>query len=212
MQTVASNVMTTLSIEDIINFLKTTIEPLPDNIYGDGYRVSVTLTDGLHLPCVLFRSSSKLVDLAMRRFKEEQSGKSIFSKSSGLGYREIVKNFVASGNCINHYDIAKVDKSDFAFPFETLRQIHGETKMSWTGFIGKMKDGKQFAFGTSFLFNFFDLPKGYFPTDIVEIINHSYLDKDGNVRSYYEPEVYEDFDKSLVYLERPYFECYLDNL
>ena len=203
--------MTPLPTEDIINFLRTNIEPLSDSIYGDGYRASVTLTDGLHLPCVLFRDTSKLVDLAVRRFKEEQSGKGIFSKSSGLGYKEIVKTFVANGNCINHYDIEKVDKSDFAFPLQTLRQIHGETKMAWTGFVAKMKDGKQFAFGTSFLFDFFDLPKGYLPTDIVEIINHSYLDKDVNLKSYHDPKVYEEFDRSLVYRERPYFECYLEN-
>jgi hypothetical protein len=204
--------MTPLPIEDIIKFLKTNIEPLTDNIFGDGYRAFVTLTDGLQLPCVLFRNSSKLVDLAVRRFKEEQSGKSIFSKSSGLSYRDIVKNFVANGNCINYYDIAKVDKSDFAFPLQTLKQIRGETKMGWTGFIAKMKDGNKFAFGTSFLFDFFDLPKGYGPTDIVEIINHSYLDKEGNLKSYHDPKVYEEFDRSLVYRERPYFECYLDNL
>lgn len=209
---VASNVMTPLPTEDIIKFLKTNIEPLTDNIYGDGFRASVTLTDGLQLPCVLFRNSTKLVDLAVRRFKEEQSGKSIFSKLSGLGYREIVKTFVAGGNCINHYDIAKVDKSDFAFPLQTLKQIRGETKMGWTGFVAKMQDGKQFAFGTSFLFDFFDLPKDYVPTDIVEIINHSYLDKEGNLKSYHDPKVYEEFDRSLVYRERPYFECYLDNL
>ncbi len=204
--------MTPLPIEDIIKFLKTNIEPSPDHVYGDGYRVSVTLTDGLQLPCVLFRNSSKLIDLAARRFKEEQSGKSIFSKSSGFGYREIVKTFVANGNCINHYDIAKVDKSDFAFPLQTLRLVRGETKMGWTGFIAKMRDGKQFAFGTYFLFDFFDLPNGYLPTDIVEIVNHSYLDKDGNMKSYHAPEVYEEFDRNLVYRERPYFECYLDNL
>jgi len=204
--------MTPLPIEHIIKFLKTNIEPLTDTIYGDGFRASVTLTDGLKLPCVLFRNSSKLVDLAVRRFKEEQSGKSIFSKSSGFGYREIIKTFVASGNCINHYDIAKVDISDFAFPLQTLKQIRGETKMGWTGFVAKMNDGHQFAFGTSFLFDFFNLPKGYSPTNIVEIINHSYLDKDGNLKSYHDPKVYEEFDKSLVYRERPYFECYLDNL
>jgi hypothetical protein len=42
--------------------------------------------------------------------------------------------------------------------------------MAWTGFIANMKDGKQFAFGTSFLFDFFDMPKGYSPNDIAEII------------------------------------------
>ena len=30
--------------------------------------------------------------------------------------------------------------------------------MGWTGFVAKMNDGKQFAFGTPFLFKFFDMP------------------------------------------------------
>lgn len=207
-----NNYMAPLPVEEIIKFLKDNIRPLTDLNYGNGYRASVTLTDGLHLPCVMFRNTSKIIDLAIRRFKEEQSGKSIFSKSSGFGYREIVKTFVTSGNCLNYYNIAKVNKSDFAFPEQTLGQIRGETKMGWTGFVAKMKDGKQFSFGTSFLFDFFEMPKGYSPNDIIEIINHSYLDKKGNLKSYHVPEVYKEFDKSLVYREKPYFECYLDNL
>jgi hypothetical protein len=153
-----------------------------------------------------------IIDLATRRFNEEQSGKSIFSKSSDLGYREILKVFVASGNRLNYYDIAKVDKSNFAFSEQILGQIRGETKMGWTGFVSKMKDGKQFAFGTSFLFDFFDMPKGYSPNDIIEIINHSYLDKEGDLKSYHAPDVYKEFDKNFVYRERPYFTCYLDTL
>jgi hypothetical protein len=204
--------MNPLPQEDIIKFLKTNIQPLSNSIYGSGYRASVVLTDNLYLPCVMFRNPTAIIDLAIRRFKEEQSGKSVFSKSSGLGYREIIKTFVANGNCINYYDIAKVDKSDFAFPESTLRQIRGETKMAWTGFVAVMKDGKKFAFGTSFLFEFFDMPQGYTPNDIIEIINHSYLDKENNLKSYNSSDIYDEFDKTLVYRERPYFECYIDNL
>src|SRR3954463_3917639 len=108
--------MNSLPDKDIINFLKDNIQPLDNNVYGLGYRASAILKDGTFLPCVTFRNPSTLVNLAMRRFKEEQTGKSVFSKRPGLGYREIVKSFVASGNCVNHYDIAKVDKSRFAFP------------------------------------------------------------------------------------------------
>ena len=75
-----------------------------------------------------------------------------------------------------------------------------------------MLDGKQFAFGTSFLFEFFDMPQGYTPDDIFEIINHSHLDKENNLKSYHSPEVYEQFDKNLIYREKTYFECYIDNL
>lgn len=110
--------MNSLPDKDIIKFLKDNIHPLDDNAYGLGYRASATLKDGTFLPCVIFRNPEILVNLAIRRFKEEQSGKSIFSKSSGLGYREIVKTFVASGNCVNRYDISIVDKSRVAFPLD----------------------------------------------------------------------------------------------
>lgn len=83
--------MTGLYKEDLIDFLRGNVQPLSNSNYGDRYRASVTLTDGLHLPCVVFRNSTIITDLAIRRFKEELSGKSIFSKSSGMGYRDIVK-------------------------------------------------------------------------------------------------------------------------
>lgn len=93
--------------EDIIKFLKDHIEPMEDNSYGLGYRAAAYLTDGTYLPCVIFRNPSTVVNLAIRRFKEEQSGKSIFTKSSGLGYYDIVKNFVTNGDCVNEYDELK---------------------------------------------------------------------------------------------------------
>lgn len=204
--------MNPLDQQEIIDFLKTNITPLPDSIYGPGYRASVTLTDGLFLPCVLFRNPINIVNLAERRFNEERTGRSIFSKSSGLGYKDIIKSFVAHRNSVNYYDIAKIGFSNFAFPDSVLKTIKGETKMAWTGFVARMKDGKEFAFGTSFLFDFFNMPAGYLPNDIEKIINHSYLDKENSLRSYHDNDVYEIFDVNAVYRERPYFECYIDNL
>ena len=204
--------MSPLQAENIISFLKENIEPLEDNVSGKGYRASAYLTDGTFLPCVTFYNNQRTIDLAIRRFKEEQSGKSVFSKSSGMGYRDIVKTFVTSGNCINHYDIAKVEKSKFAFPNHVIKQIHGETKMGWTGFVARMKDGEQFAFGTDWHIAFFNMPDGYVADDIQEIINHTYIDKAGQLKSYHSPEVYQEFSKSFVFESKPFFECYLDNL
>ncbi len=200
--------------EDIIKFLKDNIEPLDDSAYGLGYRASVYLTDGTFLPCVIFRNSKTTVNLAMRRFKEEQTGKSIFSRSSGLGYYDIVKNFVTNGNCINDYDIDRVEKSKFAFPLTIQRQIRGETTMGWTGFAAKMKDGKYFGFGTTFLFEFFQMPEDYSVDDIEEIINHSYVLKTGELRSHKVPffEHPDDYKDAIIHRERPYFDCYIDNL
>ena len=199
--------------KEIIKFLKDKIEPLENDSYGTGYRASVYLVDGTFLPCVIFRNSKTIVELAIRRFEEEQTGRSIFSKSSRLGYYDIVKNFVARGNCINAYNIGKISKSKFAFPLSILKQIHGETHMSWTGFVGRMKDGECFSFGTTFLMEFFDMPEKYSVEDIDEIINHSYISKLGEIRSCYaEIEKPTDKHNDLIYRERPYFECFLDNL
>ena len=187
---------------------------MEDNVYGLGYRASVYLTDGTFLPCVIFRNPKTTVNLAIRRFKEEQTGKSIFNRSARLGYYDIVKRFVSSGNCINDYDIDRVEKSMFAFPLAIQRQIQGETTMGWTGFAAKMKDGKYVGFGTTFHWEFFQMPKGYSADDMEEIINHSYILKNGELRSHREgqqtrPEEYKD---AVVYRERPFFECYIDNL
>jgi hypothetical protein len=206
--------MNSLPDEDIIKFLKDNIQPLDDNAYGLGYRASATLKDGTLLPCVIFRNPATLIDLAIRRFKEEQSGKSIFSKSSGLGYREIVKTFVASGNCVNHYDIAKVDKSRFAFPLDVQKQIKGETSMSWTAFVAKFKDGRHLSFGTTWNWEFFDLPDDFNAENIVEIINHSYLLKTGQIvghRSSFDRVTRKD-EMEKIYSDRQFFECYVDNL
>jgi hypothetical protein len=206
--------MNSLPDEDIIKFLKGNIQPFDDNAYGLGYRASATLKDGTFLPCVIFRNPTTLIDLAIRRFKEEQSGKSIFSKSSGLGYREIVKTFVASGNCVNHYDIAKVDKSRFAFPLDVQKQIKGETSMSWTAFVAKFKDGRHLSFGTTWNWEFFDLPNDFNAEDIVEIINHSYLLKTGEIvghRSSFDRVTRKD-EMAKIYSDRQFFECYVDNL
>jgi len=200
--------------EDIIKFLKDNIEPLQDSAYGLGYRASVYLIDGTFLPCVIFRNPKTVVNLAIRRFKEEQKGKSIFSTSSGLGYYDIVKTFVTNGNCINDYDIERVEKSKFAFPLTIQKQIQGETTMGWTGFAAKMKDGKYFGFGTNFRWEFFQMPDNYSVDDIVEIINHSYVLKAGELRSHREGEMTrpEEYKDAVVYRERPFFECYIDNL
>lgn len=74
-----------------------------------------------------------------------------------------------------------------------------------------MKDGKQFAFGMSFLMDFFNVPFGYTGEDLAEIINHSYLDSQDQLKSYHSGNT-NDFNIQLIHRERPYFECYLPNL
>jgi hypothetical protein len=64
--------------ENIIRFLRDNVEPLDDSTYGLSYRASAYLTDGIYLPCVIFVNPKLTVNLALRRFKEEQKGKGIF--------------------------------------------------------------------------------------------------------------------------------------
>ncbi len=86
--------------------------------------------------------------------------------------------------------------------------------MGWTGFVARMKDGNMFGFGTTFSFEFFDMPENYCVDDIVEIINHSYISESGELCSHKAPwhSLAEIPRAGKVYRERPFFECYVDEL
>lgn len=200
------------STKEIIKYLRDNIEPLKDDAYGDGYRAAAYLTDGTYLPCVIFRNPKTLVKLAIKRFKDERKG--LFKLSSGISYYNIVKSFVTNGNCINSYDIATIERSKFAFPLKIQQQIRGETSMGWTGFAAKMKDGEYLGFGTSFHWEFFEMPQNYLADDIVEIVNHSYVLKNGELRYYKVPSSSnrDDYKDAIIYREKPFFECYLEEL
>ncbi len=201
--------------EDLIKFLKNNIESYDDQIYGKTYRASVTLTDGTYLPCVIFRNSKSKIDLAIKRFKDEQGGNSIFKfKSEGFGYREIVKTFITSGNNLNLYHIAKVEKSSFVIPLSAVKKIDGETAMSWTAFVIKFKNGQKASFGTSWNWEFFSRPDAVNFDDIEEIISGAYLNKNGEVIFHKSIQNYNQMKDLLddIYREKPFFECYLDNL
>lgn len=160
---------------------------------GPGYRCAAILTDGTFLPCVLIASSDSVTNLAVRRFEESRADAKLPAGErrwgTGFEYPEIARNFVARGNRLNHEYIETLQRSRFAIPLERLRDVHGETSMSWTQFAAVMKDGEEFGFGTTFLTEFFDMPEGYGGDDIVEIISHKHV----------EP----------VYRERAYFTCYV---
>ena len=195
---------------EINEFINSGEEPLPDSHYGDGYRCSAYLKDGLYLPCVVIRRNDKYIDLACRRLQDEKSGKSIF-KNKKSGFRETVKTFVTSGNKINAHDIKSVEPSKYAFPDFLLKQVEGETVMSYTSFVLEMQDGKRFSYGSSFLFAFFDLPSGYAFSDVSQIHNHSFVSQDGLIVSVKGVEDFKgQYLPATVYRERPYFECYVE--
>lgn len=194
---------------NISDYLMSGVEEFPDSVYGPGYRCSASLIDGTFLPCVMLRASGATIQLALRRFEEEKKGSGIFGLKSG--YEEIVKHFVTSGNRVNSYDIARVESSRYAIPLTLLRQIQGETTMSWTGFVLEMRNGRCFSFGTTFLREFFDLPENYMFEDVVRVHNHSYVSKSGELRNLREGlrglGLPNDYDPNSVFREKPYFTC-----
>jgi len=177
--------------EDIFAFIKT-IEPI-EGRDGAIFRCAAVLVDGTFLPCVVIQEAEAIVKLAMRRF-DETRGKT--STNMVMDYKSIVKNFVCGGNKVNDYDIRELQISPYAIPIERLKEIKGETSMSWTEFTAEMDDGKRFIFGTTYLMEFFNMPSGYTAERITKIIpsemgKPQFRGKEGILR------------------ERPFFICYI---
>jgi hypothetical protein len=188
-------------------------EPLTDPIYGNRYRCASTLRDGTYLPCVVLQSRSKLVDLAKRRISEEKTGKGRIGGPDPYG--QVVSSFVSSGNRVADYDIVAVEKSRFAIPQELLSRIHGETWMSWTGWVFEMTDGRLFSYGSTFSFEFFQMPEGYGFSDVRAVHNHSYVSATGEISPL--PRgmpggIPNDYDKVTIFRDRPYFVCNIDGI
>lgn len=190
-----------MKVPEIVPFLKANVEPFPDSIYRLRYRAAVRLTDGTYLPCVVFQGSSKQVNLALSRFEEEL-------KNGTDAYRRIVELFITAESRLTSHDILSVERSPYAWPLGTLKTIHGETIMSWTAFVVEMMDGRMFSYGTTFSFEFFDLPDGYTFNEIQSI--HSgmiYSDEEGM-----RPFTLEAHDSIKYLRERPFFTCYVDGI
>ena len=198
-------------MRDWIQKIISTVEPFEDKFYGPRYRCSLTLKDGTFLPCAVIQSKERLVELAKRRIKEEIDGAGHIGGRDPYG--QIVSTFVANGNRVNDYDVLSAEESRFAIPLGLLKQIHGETFMSWTGWVFRMRDGRLFSYGTSFLMEFFQLPDGYEFSDVIEVINHSFVDSQGNVGMLREGgNPSEDYTIDKVLRERAFFTCAVDGI
>jgi hypothetical protein len=189
--------------------ITTEVEPILDAIYGPRYRCSLTLKDGTLLPCAVLQSRERLVELAKRRIREEVDARGHLGANDPYG--QIVGTFVAKGNRVNDYDVATASPSRFAIPLSLLSQIRGETTMSWTGWVFRMRDGRSFSYGTTFLMEFFQLPDGYEFSDVEEVINHSFVSDDGAVTSLQRGGIPPASYRSAAILrERPFFSCAVD--
>lgn len=181
-----------MDLARILEYLKENVEPLPDSICGNRYRAAVFLKDGTYLPCVVFESKRRQVELAMKRFEEVRNQKK--------HYRMIVESFVTDRSSVAPFDISKVEISPFAIPLSKLKNIRGESSMGWTEFLVEMNDGRRFAYGTTFSIEFFELPDGYKVDDIKSI--HGVSDLEERPRN----------ATLNYYREKPFFTCYLDGI
>jgi hypothetical protein len=187
------------------------VEPIPDSIYGPRYRCSLALRDGTIIPCAVLQSKAKLVELAKRRIKEEMNGKGRIGGPDPYG--QILSTFVAGGNRINDYDVASASPSRYAPPLALLRQIHGETTMGWTGWVFEMRDGRMFPYGSSYTMEFFDLPDGYGFEDVVKVHNHSFLSPGGALCSLERgARLPTDYTPDKLLRERIYLICNIDGI
>lgn len=185
---------------DIASFLKASIDPLNDSIYGNRYRAAAYLTDGTYLPCVVFQSEKKQVELFQRRMKDLESKPS--------QQRDVTAVFVAAGSRVNSFDLKSVEPSPYAWPFAILKTIQGETAMGWTAFVAEMRDGTLYSYGTSFNFEFFDLPTGYSYTDIAKVHCGMVYSESKGLQPYS-----SDLQREVRTIrERPFFTCYLKAL
>ena len=187
------------------------VEPLKDSIYGPRYRCSLTLKDGTVLPCAVIQSKDRLVELAKRRIKEELEGRGCLGGDDPYG--QIVSTFVTGENRINDYDVASSAQSRFAMPLPLLSRIHGETTMGWTGWVFRMRDGSHFSYGSSFNTEFFQVPDGYEFADVEEVINHSFVDTNGNVTSLKRGAPLSQASRpGTIFRERLFFTCVVDGV
>jgi hypothetical protein len=185
---------------ELKSFLRDNVEPLEHSIYGKQYRAAVHLTDGTYLPCVVFQDRKLRVELALRRFRQ------LFFKRSE--YKRVVASFVSRESNLADWQIQSVEHSPFAWPVVLLKSIHGETAMSWTSFVAEMRDGAFHSFGTTFSFEFFDLPDGYSWGDIKDIQSGMVYSQAKGLTPY----SLDALREARLYRDRPFFTCYLDDL
>jgi hypothetical protein len=153
-----------------------------------------------------------LVELAKRRIQEEMTGKGVF-RNHPDPFGQIVSSFAVKANGVNEYDVVSTTYSTYAPPLALLKQIHGETTMSWTGWVFEMMDGKMYSYGSSFSMEFFDLPNGYSFADVVKVHNHSFVSSGGHLAPLTPGAILPANYRELKLLrERVYFTCYIDGI
>ena len=85
--------------------------------------------------------------------------------------------------------------------------------MSWTAFVARFRNERLLSFGTTWSTEFFDLPEGYDSNEISGIISGRYLLKTGEMIGHHDLKPGErEPVREAVHREKPFFECFLDDL
>jgi len=185
---------------DVAQFVRESIDPLDDPIYGKRYRAAAYLLDGTYLPCVVFQSQAMQLALFHRRMKQ--------LRWTPSQKKPVIAIFVAGESRVAYYQLKSVEKSPFAWPSAILQMIHGETTMGWTAFVAEMRDGTMHSYGTSFSFEFFDLPEGYSYGDIVKIHSGVVYSRSSGLQKF----SLDLLKQNPPLREKPFFTCYLPEL
>jgi hypothetical protein len=184
---------------ELASQLENLFEPFANEFYGPLYRCAAHLKDGTYLPCVVFSSRKRQIDILEQRFNE------VVEKP--IQFRQCVEWFCTSGSRVDVHSIAAITSSPYALTNSLISQILGETSMGWTCFVMEMRDGVLFNCGTSFERFFFELPDGYVIADIKEIHSNKVVDVSGELVSGRNARTAGPFLR-----EKSHFSCYLTSL
>jgi hypothetical protein len=87
--------------------------------------------------------------------------------------------------------------------------------MGWTGWVFEMDDGRLFSYGSTFSYEFFQLPDVYGFHDVSAVHNHSYVNANGEIcplERGMPGSIPQDYHRDNILRERPYFVCYVDGI
>jgi hypothetical protein len=190
---------------DIAAFLRANVEPLVRSSGLVQYRASAFLRGGWYLPCVVFEGKGGAWEYARAASPARSRGR-LADYLDAFG----VWAWGPPSSRIGSHLIRRIERCPFAWPLRLLEQIHGETVMSVTAFVVRMKDGRKFCYAVASMGEpFYDLPKGYANHDIAQVYS-------GMV--YTEAHGIEDYRISIhrrsahYYEEKKYFYCCIPEL
>jgi len=174
------------------------IEEVPPEFGGPGFRCAARLNDGTHLPCVLVQPIGPYADRRREMIEAEFRGEGSYALFPDP-LRESIKSELNWSNRVASHHIARIEPSRFAIPISLLKQVRGETAMSFWLFALETAEARRFSFTGGHLAEmlFFDLPDDLQFSDFVSVRN-----VDRNKRL---PKCEGNF------VARMFFDCFVDD-